>query len=196
MRPDVERLTRVLGVPEFPSAQVPWDLAPRDVGFQFPQDYRELIDVYGSIRINGMLSVWRPKLRAAAPDIPGGFAGFIWHTTREGGVGDYLAGAYEAGDLRECPYPVFSARHSARGGLLAWGSTPNGDHCFWLTEGDDSDGWPIVVRYRQLAVWSRFDGGIADFLTAVVTRDYPLADEIAPADPDSPLWRRQSDWAS
>lgn len=191
MHPDVERLAEVLGPPDRQPVPAPWERSRAEIGFEFPSDYRELIDLYGSFRIYDELSVWGPNLRPDAPGAPGGFAGFVWNTTQEGGVGDYLAGAYEDGDLAECPYPVFPAP----GGLLIWGNNPNGDHCFWLTEGDDPDRWPVAIWYRQLAKWDRFDGGVAAFLLEVVTDRYPLADEIAPRSEGVELVKQQGDWA-
>jgi hypothetical protein len=192
MHPSVERLREILGPPADEPSRVPWHQAPAEVGFAFPADYRDLVDLYGSIRINGELSVWTPSLRPSEPGAPVGFTGFVWKTTHEGGIGDYLGGCYEDGDFDECPYPPYPEP----GGLLIWGSNPNVDHCFWLTEGDDPDKWPIAIWYRQLAKWDRFDGGMADFLLAVVTGQYELADELAPPSPGVPLLKQQGSWLS
>jgi hypothetical protein len=192
VHPDVERLAEFVGPPSRQPESPPWAQSRHEIGFDFPSDYREFIDLYGSVRINGELSVWTPKLRPSEPGAPIGFPGFVWNTAHDGGVGDYLAGAYEDGDLTECPYPVYPAP----GGLLIWGNNPNGDHCFWLTEGDDPDRWPIAIWYRQLAKWDRFDGGVPAFLLAIVTGRYELADEIAPRFEGVELFRQQSDWAS
>lgn len=185
----VERLVSILGEPTAARAPVPWVQAPAEIGLQFPTDYREFIDLYGSIKINDELYIWSPSIRPNEPGWPGGFPGFIYNTTH--GIGDYLAGVYEEGDLRECPYPVFPMP----GGLLAWANNPNVDHCFWLTGGSDPDKWPIAIWYRQLAKWDRFDGGMAEFLLAVVTGEYLMADEIAPISPGVPRWTPQGDWS-
>jgi len=187
MHPAVEQLAQVLGPPEREPSRVPWELSTEEVGLTFPSDYRDFINLYGSVEINGELSVWSPAMRPSEPGAPGGLAGFVWNTTREGGIGDYLASAYEEGDYRECPYPVYPAP----GGLLIWANNFNADHCFWLTEGADPDKWPIVVWYRQLAEWDRFNGGVAEFLLSVVTGAYSLADELAPATPGVALYRQQ-----
>ncbi|MGW6915308.1 hypothetical protein ACWGB8_16045 [Kitasatospora sp. NPDC054939] len=112
-----------------------------------------------------------------------GFPGFVELTT-DGIAAELAADA-------DCPYPV----HPEPGGLLAWGSNLNADQFFWLTEGDDPDAWPVVAFYRGLEEWDRFDGGFASFLLAVLDGSYAYAGEVAPADPDEPLWRCQGDWS-
>jgi hypothetical protein len=184
----VEQLVQILGAPPVENTLVPWDQAPAEIGFQFPSDYREFLDIYGSIAIRDELSIWSPSLRPDVPGRPGGFPGFVDGTTF--GVGEHLADAFEEGNFRECPYPVFPAP----GGVLGWANNPNVDHCFWLTEGNDPDRWPIVIWYRQGGEWDRFDGGMAEFILAVVTGRYPMADDIAPEEPGVPLWTPRGDW--
>ena len=53
MTPALVRLAELLGPPRPGVVSVPWDEAIATVGFQFPADYRELIDTYGRISING-----------------------------------------------------------------------------------------------------------------------------------------------
>jgi hypothetical protein len=190
MRDDVERLAHILGQPVPARAPVPWERSIPEIGFQFPSDYREFIDMYGSISIRDELHIWTPSLLPGVPGAGPGFPGFVQQTTE--GVGQHLALAYEQGDLRECPFPIFPSP----GGLLGWAHNSNVDHCFWLTVGDDPDGWPIAIWYRQLAKWDRFDGGMVEFLFAVLSGDYPMAGEIAPGDPNVPLWVAGGDWTS
>lgn len=90
------------------------------------------------------------------------------------------------------PYSVFPDP----GGLLGWGSNINADQFFWLTDGDDPDSWPIIAWYRSLNEWDYFDGGFSDFVAGVVDGTYRYAEEVAPANPEEPLWVSQGDWAS
>ncbi|WP_395297011.1 hypothetical protein ACF9IK_28910 [Kitasatospora hibisci] len=179
---ELERLVRILGEPlRWPTA-TPWEHSLAEVGFVFPADYREFVDRYGSIRVNGELSVWVPTLRPDGGGVIAGFPGFVRATT--GGI------AAELASDSDCPYPV----HPEPGGLLSWGSNLNADQFFWLTEGKDPDAWPVVAFYRSLEEWDRFDGGFAAFLLAVLDGTYAYADEVAPANPDEPLCRYQGDW--
>ncbi|MFJ4188832.1 hypothetical protein [Kitasatospora sp. NPDC089509] len=175
-------LSEILGEPVRRPATTPWERSVEEVGFAFPSDYREFVDRYGCVRINGELSVAVPTLRSYDGGAVVGFPGFVSRTT-EG-----LAAELAADE--DCPYPV----HPEPGGLLSWGSNLNADQFFWLTEGDDPDAWPVVAFYRSLEEWDRFDGGFAAFLLAVVDGTYAYADEVAPPGADEPLLRCQGDW--
>lgn len=178
------RLRSLFGSPVEGVAEVPWNNSSAEVGIVFPSDYREFVDRYGSVRINGELSVWIPMLRSrdGGPDV--GFPGFVRATTH--GIAAELA----ADD--DMPYSVFPDP----GGLLGWGSNINADQFFWLTDGDDPDSWPIIAWYRSLNEWDYFDGGFSDFVAGVVDGTYRYAEEVAPANPEEPLWVSQGDWAS
>ncbi|MEU9075617.1 hypothetical protein [Kitasatospora sp. NPDC048538] len=179
---ELQQLTRLLGDPASRPAATPWHRSVAEVGFAFPSDYREFVDRYGSVRINGELSVWVPTCTSYDGGPVVGFPGFVCLTTE--GI------AAELGADGDCPYPI----HPESGGLLSWGSNPNADQFFWLAESEEPDTWPVVAFYRSLEEWDRFDGGFAAFLLGVVDGTYAYADEVAPGDPDEPLWRSQGDW--
>jgi hypothetical protein len=84
------------------------------------------------------------------------------------------------------------------GGLLIWGTTSNGDLCFWDTSEVDPDRWTVVVFWLSARIWDRFDGGVADFLLAALRGDYPSAQQlIAPMEEESyepPEWQRVHGW--
>ncbi|MFD8756999.1 hypothetical protein ACFV0O_39400 [Kitasatospora sp. NPDC059577] len=182
MSMELERLSRMLGEPTQRPAVTPWERSVGEVGFMFPSDYREFVDRYGGVRINGELSVPVPTLRSYGGGSIVGFPGFVRRTT------DGIAAELAADE--DCPYPV----HPEPGGLLSWGSNLNADQFFWLTEGDDPDAWPVVAFYRSLEEWDRFDGGFTAFLLAVLDGTYAYADEVAPRSPDEPLWQFHGDW--
>ncbi|MFJ3789413.1 hypothetical protein [Kitasatospora sp. NPDC090091] len=182
MSVELHRLAQIFGEPSQQPTATPWERSLAEVGFAFPADYREFVDQYGSVRINGELSVPVPTLRSYDGGPIVGFPGFLRLTTD--GVAAELAGG------PDCPYPV----HPEPGGLIAWGSNLNADQFFWLTEGENPDSWPVVAFYRSLEEWDQFDGGFAAFLLAVLDGTYAYADEVAPANPDEPLCRYQGDW--
>ncbi|MFJ5123439.1 hypothetical protein [Kitasatospora sp. NPDC088548] len=182
MNMELGRLAQIFGEPSQRPAATPWERSLAEVGFAFPADYREFVDRYGCVRINGELSVPVPTLRSYDGGPIVGFPGFVRRTT------DGIAAELAADP--DCPYPV----HPERGGILSWGSNLNADQFFWLTEGEDPDSWPVVAFYRSLEEWDRFDGGFAAFLLAVVDGTYVYADEVAPANSDEPMWRYQGDW--
>jgi hypothetical protein len=108
-------LAELLGPPQPDIVPVPWERAPAEVGFQFPADYRWLIDTYGQIGINGELHVSGPGLRPSAPGTPGGFEGFLHHTTSHENPSASFHRLHLQGDYREAPFPflptVCARRH-------------------------------------------------------------------------------------
>ncbi|MFE7193665.1 hypothetical protein [Kitasatospora sp. NPDC057541] len=177
-----DRLWDLMGEAMGGLGRTPWEGSPSEVGFEFPADYREFVDRYGSVRINGEMSVLVPTLRSYDGGPGVGFSGFVRMTTH--GIAAELAAD------EDCPYPVYPEP----GGILGWGSNLNADQFFWLTEGDDPDSWVIVAWYRSRGEWDRFDGGFSDFIIGVLDGSYPYADEVAPRNPEEPLWVHQGDW--
>lgn len=191
MHETVTKLAALLGRPERPVTPVPWHLSRSEAGIDFPADFRDFIDHFGGGQFRRELGIRAPSAWPHEPGAPTGFKGFVWATTQDGGIGDYLAGAYEDGDYDECPYPVYPDP----GGLLLWGNTWNADQLFWLTRDEDPDSWTVAIWYRQLAEWDTFDGGFAAFLLALVAGAYPMADELLPPpSPEVPEWETHDDW--
>jgi hypothetical protein len=190
MHETVAQLAELFGQPGRPVTPVPWHDSQSETGIVFPADFRDFVDRFGGGQVRQELSVHEPAAWPKEPGAPTRFAGFVWYTTQQGGIGDYLAGQYEDGNFKECPYPVYPEP----GGLLIWGNTWNADQLFWLTEGEP-DEWRVAVWYRQLAQWDRFDGGFAAFMLALVTGAYPMASELLPPrSSEVPEWETQSDW--
>ncbi|MFD7732213.1 hypothetical protein ACFV6F_17715 [Kitasatospora phosalacinea] len=168
------RLEGLLGDPGRVPSRIPWEESAERIGLEFPADYRRLVDVYGSIRFGGDLSIWVPSGRTAYPGYPNGFEGFVHDTAA---VAEELELAYED-DPDEIPYLVCPST----GGLLAWGGTGNGERCFWLvTDLACPDEWPVVIWFQEIGQWDRFEGGIAEFLLALIDGEYAMAGELLAA---------------
>jgi len=63
--------------------------------------------------------------------------------------------------------------------------------CFWDTSEGDPDRWSVVVWLLSSRHWDRFDGGMTEFMLAVLRGDYPFAKGLI--DPtgeasDGPVW--------
>lgn len=197
MRAAFVQLAELLGPPRPGVVPTPWDSAPAEIGFQFPADYRKLIDTYGLISICGELHVHGPmaKLWFPANSSSGGFTGFVEATTNPYGVPQSFGIAHTEGNLAEAPYPVYPTS----GGLFHWGNTYNEHHCWWLMEGADPDAWPVIVAMAGGVdfEWSRFDGGVAEFLVAVCSGQYVHSRELLLDDffqTDGPGWTFCGDW--
>ena len=160
MHATIGRLVAMMPPPATRPTAEPWHLAPGEVGFRFPDDYRDFTDLYGSGLINDKLLIWTPSLK--------------WGTVREGdaregftalaagppsGLGDYVAELHED-EPDENPYPMYPDE----GGLLAWGNTYSANHFFWLTGEPDPNTGPVIAWNRS-GDWHRFKGGFGDFLT-------------------------------
>lgn len=191
MNSSVAGLKKILGAGSRPAGRVPWASSRAEVGFEFPSDYRELVDHFGSICINGELVVMAPRLHQGHLGLGGGFPEFVGNTTAEGEVGPMLT-RMRARRPAAAPYPVWPSP----GGLLYWGGgrTSTRNACFWITEGDDPDRWPVAV-WLGIFEWARFEGGIAEFLLALVTGAWEHADRlIHPRDWDVPLFEQLGGW--
>ncbi|MBW8805763.1 MAG: SMI1/KNR4 family protein [Catenulisporales bacterium] len=176
-------------------AASPWDDAVAEVGFGFPADYRDFVDVYGAGAVNDELFIAAPTLRPNGFGFRTGFGGFVDQTTL--GLGRSIAemreNAVALEDEETYPFPILPEP----GGLLIWGNTANGDVCFWDTREAEPDRWPVVVLLLSSRRWDRFDGGMTEFLLAVLRGDHPFAERLI--DPtgkasDRPVWDRHFGW--
>ena len=168
------------------AAPIPWDTARAEVGFDFPADYREFVERYGSVEFNSEFYTVIPTDGSPRRDWPTGFAGFTEFTVRN--IGERMRWSRIHDKWNPCPYPVYPEA----GGLLAWAKNDESDHIFWIMEGDDPDAWPQAVWFRQLDRWERFEGGMTDFLVAALDGTFPRGDElgIAPYPGKAFSWRR------
>jgi hypothetical protein len=116
-------LFEILGHARAGVVPVPWAHAPHDVGVQFPSDYRRLIDHYGQISLNGEFHIFAPMSTAFQRGGPAGFEGFLNLTTDPNGFCAYISQCYAAGDLGECPYPLYPVP----GGLIKWANNSSAD---------------------------------------------------------------------
>ncbi|MEV7783627.1 hypothetical protein [Kitasatospora sp. NPDC088351] len=184
MRDDVRRLSGLAGWRAREDApRVSWDRAQEEAGLGFPSAYREFVDVFGAGEVRGDLGVLDPLLRPGGAAGEGGISRMVRRTTEDIGL-QFRAMREESFDL--CPYPVYPEA----GGLLVWAGNYNGDICFWLTEGDDPDCWPVIVwhRGRFPDAWSRYDVGMVEFLLLVVAGETPELADLAFQDPSVPIW--------
>jgi hypothetical protein len=131
----------------------PWEPVEAYLGTKLPQDYKDLVRLYGRGRFLEFLYVNLP----GSPERRGSLEG-------------------ELGLAREMinyGMPVPYAAWPEPGGLLNFGLTDFNDRLFWLRRGDPSD-WRIVVWDRAFQKLETFDCGLTDFLAGLATG------EIAP----------------
>ncbi|MFC9330771.1 SMI1/KNR4 family protein [Kitasatospora sp. NPDC057015] len=180
----IGRLGELMGESGREPTSVNWAEAVERLGVQLPADFRELVERYGRVQYFGDLVVGAPSLRPGVPD------------------GERFDGLYEfnkdIGEMLEVWYgwvPEFGRPYEpfpAKGGLLAWGSNTTCDYFCWDTSADDPSQWPVVVWRFGISEMNYFDGGMADFLAAVLTGEFPDAEELIDRSMSPEMWRSLS----
>jgi hypothetical protein len=187
----LDRLMGLMPPPPMEVAAPPWEQSRSEIGFDFPEDYREFVNRYGggSIVSDVMplkLSIRAPHIGALAPGRSAGFSGFLdEHITQvrpafvfEGADEDYWGGTV---------YPVYPDP----GGLLSWGESQDGDFFFWLTQDTDANRWPTVLWARQPGMSFRFDEGLLSSLVSIFTGAHAASEWLGGP---GLRWTMHSDW--
>jgi len=149
----VERLTRAIEPPARERVRTDGAEVESTLGFELPEDYKELVDLYGPGSFDDFLGVFRPHHPVPHLD--------LLLSVRETAA---LLAAYEASG-EALPAPA--------GRLLAVALTDNGDTLYWVRDPLESpDQWGIAVNAaRDFDDWFLFDGCLSHFLAAVLGRE-------------------------
>lgn len=189
----VERLVRLIPPPPPVTTFPPWEDAQSEIGFSFPVDYRDFVDVYGKGSIDDEFFLIAPSLRPAEPGRSVGFAGFIENTT--GGLGRSVAemreNAVALDDEQAFPYPIYPED----GGLILFALNSNGDLCFWDSRMVNPDEWTVVIYRQAVRIWVPFDGCMAEMLLSAVEGRLPEAPSLLGFNEDGFEWTRKYAWA-
>jgi hypothetical protein len=150
----ISNLTKAVPPPLTPSYpfEGPWEQLEAQLGTSLPQDYKDLVRVYGSGQFMGFLSVHDPVPLSAD-------SGFLFEVSEV----RRILGESDPG-LPLYPQP---------GGLLVCGSTDTGEYIFWLTRGLVSE-WPIVVWDHDCPKGEEleaFECDLTDFIAGLVNGD-------------------------
>lgn len=169
---DLDALRRLMPPPAEPldpGEPDGWPSIELQLGLRLPSDYKAFIAAYGSGKIAIFLNVYNPfsdnhhirLVEAAALD----------------------ATAYrEIRTWEHIPYPI----HPEPGGLLAWGTTDDGDFLSWVTDpASDPDAWPIAVSEVRGPGWYRHPGPLVRFLHDWLSGAAAIPFLDAPDDPST-----------
>jgi hypothetical protein len=120
-----------------------WGSLERRLGLELPEDFKALIETYGSGSFSDFL----------VPINPFRGTGLEWADRNILRFDREIRAEFP----REMPYPI----HPEPGGILPWATTDNGDVLYWLTAGDT---WPILVRDSRGPETAVYPFGAAEFL--------------------------------
>lgn len=123
-----------------------------ELGVGLPNDYLALVREWGAGEFDDFIGVYEPGHPNVNVELVEKARGWSWalHELRDGG-----------GALPFDP-------DVGPGGLLTWGSTGNGDPCFWHLRSEDPASWTIVVQEGRGPNRHLYEGGLVDFLVAVL----------------------------
>jgi hypothetical protein len=150
----IKSLTTLIAPPEKPlEVEGNWQEAEKALGIEFPTDFRELIERYGTGEFDlQSLLVSNPLSEAGRKEIARG----LW--TLE-----------QLRDALELTWSI----HPERPGYLPWGKDSNGNIFCWWTQGEP-DNWPIVqLGHNDEEHPQRAEVDITTFLVNYARNKYP-----------------------
>lgn len=151
-------ITALLGEPRFNwSDPAPWVELEQELGIEFPADFREIVDAYGSIEINRQLYLKHP-------------AGHLLHSLGEDIRGDLELWREE--DMAEfLPSPV----GGNPGDLMPVASATTGEAVFLCIPDNPSSPWRVVVQEFDSPAWTLYEMTFSEWLLAYLKgRDVTL----------------------
>ena len=191
MSSDLDKLMLLLPPPRAEVVGPPWHRSRLDIGFEFPEDYRQFVDRYGAgiITSDNEMLPFTIDAPCSVPTGGGPSSGFNALAEKQlsqvrplfvfdGADEDYWGGPV---------YPIYPDP----GGLWAWGENHEGDMFFWLTQDSDPNAWPVVMWARGPATTYVFEGGMVSSLLSLLSGQHPVVDWIAKP---QLRWTMHTDW--
>jgi hypothetical protein len=162
---ELDRLTALVAPPPQPTP-VPDRLEADGRSLALPADYAALLATYGPGTFGTRLQVLAPGMAGTAFDIA--------EMTRSaaGAARDLLD---DFGD-RFPPYPWWPEP----GSLVLWGLLDDIHDLYWLTDGDDPDGWPVVAARAVEQLEARLEPTATGLIVALLERGPGLPDFLEP----------------
>jgi hypothetical protein len=157
----VERLAELIPPPTVYGDPLDWDAVQRSIGFELPEDYKEIVALYGPGKFDDFLVVFLPGSPFRRSELSNALAEGLEMLRQFEASGEVLPGPIDQ--------------------LLAIAGTDNGDSVYWVRQpGESPDRWRIgVTGARDFDEWHLYDGCLAQFLVDVFSREL-----VVPAFPD------------
>ncbi|MGW2177134.1 SMI1/KNR4 family protein [Streptomyces sp. NPDC001732] len=163
-------ITALLGEPRFNwSDPAPWTELERELGVEFPADFREIVDAYGSVQINNQLYLKHP-------------AGHLLHSLGKN-IRDDLELWRDEDMVEFLPSPV----GAKPGELIPVASATTGEAIFLRIPDDSSSPWRVVVQEFDSPSWTLYEMTFGEWLLAYLKgRDVMLCSRNFA--PDGPFY--------
>ncbi|MFV0138152.1 SMI1/KNR4 family protein [Streptomyces sp. HMX87] len=145
----MSEIAALLGEPGFNwSDPAPWVELEQEFGFEFPADFREIVDAYGSVQINGQLYLEHP-------------AGHLLHS-----LGRTIRGDLEMWREQDMADFLPSPAGSSPGELMPVASATTGEWVFLRIPDNTSLPWRVVVQELDSPAWALHEMTFSDWLLA------------------------------
>lgn len=160
----------LLGEPRFNwSDPAPWIELEQELGVELPADFREIVDAYGSVSINGQLYLKHPAghlLHSLVKDIRMDLE--FW---REEDMAEFLP----------------SRAGAAPGEVLPVATATTGEAVFLRVPDDSSSPWRVVVQEMDSPAWTLYEMTFSEWLLAYLKgRDLTLC--VRDRAPEGPFY--------
>lgn len=166
----LDALRAIAPPPDEPTGRaVDWKAVEARLGLGLPEDYRELVTVWGAGTFDDYLAIYEPG-----------------HPNENIELVHEAEGWRSAMDEIAREEPLRFPTHIGVDGLLAWGATGAGDPCFWHVRSEDPASWVVFIQEARGPHWYLYEGGLAAFLVAALTgreRVSLLPDDVPSANP-------------
>jgi hypothetical protein len=156
----------------------PWEPIEAELGTPLPQEYKDIVRVYGSGQFLEFFGLYMPKSRdrwvRLATAVPSACSAFE--------------------DDKDLPFALWPAP----GGLVPIGQTDNGDYLF-LRPSDSLTSWEVVVWDRGDLDFRAINCGLTDFIVGLATgklKAEPMPDDLHTCDHPFVPFHPTNDWRS
>ncbi|MBX8516834.1 SMI1/KNR4 family protein [Pseudomonas cichorii] len=127
-----------------------------------PQDFKELISIYGGGQIDGFLWILNP---------------FSVNRNLSFEKSKYFQEAY-ASMQQEFPSDYFRPAYPEQGSFLPWAVTDNGETFVWLVDGEP-DSWKVAIHSSDQGEEESYSCGCVEFILNILRRD--ISSRILPS---------------
>ncbi|MFP8882702.1 SMI1/KNR4 family protein [Streptomyces mangrovi] len=160
----------LLGEPRFNwSDPAPWIELEQELGIEFPADFREIVDAYGSIEINGQLYLEHP-------------ASHLLHN-----LGKTIRGDLDFWREEDMAEFLSSPVGANPGELMPVATATTGEMVFLCVPDTPSSPWRVVVQEFDSPAWTLYEMTFSEWLLAYLKGgDVTLCSRNLA--PDGPFW--------